>query len=81
MINQFGGNLESVVGIPAAQSAVCKNYINSDGRLAMTAIIRKGFAEKSAEFDPRKYLVPARTELIELIKGKNEDVLGGAGKA
>jgi fructose-bisphosphate aldolase class II len=81
MINQFGGNLESVVGIPAAQLAVCKNNINSDGCFAMTAIIRKGFAEKQAEFDPRKYLGSAGTELIELIKGKNEDVLGSAGKA
>ena len=87
MINQFGGNLESAVGIPAeqlrraAQSAVCKINIDSDGRLAMTAVIRKIFSEKPSEFDPRKYLGPARTELIELIKEKNEDVLGSAGKA
>ena len=87
MINQFGGNLESAVGIPAeqlrraAQSAVCKINIDSDGRLAMTAVIRKIFSEKPSEFDPRKYLGPARAELIELIKEKNEDVLGSAGKA
>ena len=87
MINQFGGNLESAVGIPAeqlrraAQSAVCKINIDSDGRLAMTAVIRKKFSEKPSEFDPRKYLGPARTELIEMIKVKNEDVLGSAGKA
>jgi fructose-bisphosphate aldolase class II len=86
MINQFGGNLESAIGIPAeqlrraAQSAVCKINIDSDGRLAMTAVIRKIFSEKPSEFDPRKYLGPARTELIELIKEKNEDVLGSAGK-
>jgi fructose-bisphosphate aldolase class II len=87
MINQFGGNLESAVGIPAeqlrraAQSAVCKINIDSDGRLAMTAVIRKIFSEKPSEFDPRKYLGPARAELIELIKEKNENVLGSAGKA
>jgi len=87
MINQFGGNLESAVGIPAeqlrraAQSAVCKINIDSDGRLAMTAVIRKIFSEQPSEFDPRKYLGPARAELIELIKEKNKDVLGSAGKA
>ncbi len=87
MINQYGGKLDSAVGIPAeqlrraAQSAVCKINIDSDGRLAMTAVIRKIFSEKPSEFDPRKYLGPARAELIEMIKEKNEDVLGSAGKA
>lgn len=87
MINKFGGALESAVGIPADQlrraaaSAVCKINIDSDGRLAMTAVIRKIFSEKPSEFDPRKYLGPARVELIELIKEKNADVLGSAEKA
>ena len=87
MINKFGGKLESAVGIPedqlrrAAQSAVCKINIDSDGRLAMTAVIRKIFAEKPGEFDPRKYLGPARDELISMVKHKNETVLGSAGKA
>ena len=87
MINQYGGNLESAVGIPAeqlrraAKSAVCKINIDSDGRLAMTAMIRKMFAEKPEEFDPRKYLGSAREELISLIKDKNVNVLGSAGKA
>lgn len=87
MINQFGGNLESAVGIPveqlrrAAKSAVCKINIDSDGRLAMTAVIRKIFSETPSEFDPRKYLGPARAELVELIKEKNETVLGSAGNA
>lgn len=86
MINHFGGNLESAVGIPtdqlrrAAKSAVCKINIDSDGRLAMTAVIRKIFSESPAEFDPRKYLGPARDELIDLIKAKNKNVLGSAGK-
>jgi len=86
MINQFGGNLESAVGIPAdqlrraAKSAVCKINIDSDGRLAMTAVIRKNFAESPAEFDPRKYLGPARDELISMIKKKNINILGSAGE-
>ena len=87
MINRYGGKLESAVGIPAeqlrraAKSAVCKINIDSDGRLAMTAVIRKIFAEQPSEFDPRKYLGPAREELIRLIKDKNTNVLGSAGKA
>lgn len=87
MINKFGGKLESAIGIPeeqlrrAAAGSVCKINIDSDGRLAMTAMIRKVFAEKPQEFDPRKYLGPARDELVNLVKHKNENVLGSAGKA
>jgi fructose-bisphosphate aldolase class II len=87
MINRFGGNMEDAVGIPeeqlrkAADSAVCKINIDSDGRLAMTAVIRKILAENPAEFDPRKYLGPAREELIKMVKLKNEKVLGSAGRA
>ncbi|MEO5371707.1 MAG: class II fructose-1,6-bisphosphate aldolase [Magnetococcus sp. DMHC-1] len=86
MINSNGGKLKDAVGIPAdqlrraAQSAVCKINIDSDGRLAMTAIIRKVFAEKPAEFDPRKYLGPARDELKKMIIEKNKTVLGSAGQ-
>ena len=87
MINAFGGKIEDAVGIPeeqlrkAAASAVCKINIDSDGRLAMTAAIRKIFAENPAEFDPRKYLGPAREALIKMVKYKNEHVLGSANKA
>ena len=65
----------------AAKSAVCKINIDSDSRLAMTAAVRKVFAEKPAEFDPRKYLGPARDEMERLYKHKIENVLGSAGKA
>ena len=65
----------------ASQSAVCKINIDSDGRLAMTAAIRKVLAEKPGEFDPRKYLGPARDELKKMYMHKNRDVLGSAGKA
>ncbi len=87
IINENGGKLKAAVGIPAeqlrraAKSAVCKINIDSDGRLVMTAIIRKTFAEKPEEFDPRKYLGPAREELIKMMIDKNENVLGSAGKA
>jgi fructose-bisphosphate aldolase class II len=87
MINSFGGKMEDAVGIPeeqlrqAAGSAVCKINIDSDGRLALTAVIRKILAENPAEFDPRKYLGPAREELIKMVKLKNEKVLGSAGRA
>ncbi len=86
-INQNGGAIKDAVGIPeeqlrkAAKSAVCKINIDSDGRLAMTAAIRKVFAEKPGEFDPRKYLGPGRDALKEMYKNKNRDVLGSAGHA
>ena len=87
MINENGGALKDAVGIPedqlrkAAKYNVCKINIDSDGRLAVTAIIRKIFAEKPAEFDPRKYLGPARDVLAELYARKNKEVLGSAGHA
>ncbi len=85
-INKYGGKLEDSIGIPedqlrkAAASAVCKINIDSDGRLAMTAAIRKVFAEKPEEFDPRKYLGPARDSLKELYKHKILNVLGSNDK-
>jgi len=47
----------------------------------MTAAVREVFATKPAEFDPRKYLGPARDELKKLYMHKTESVLGSAGKA
>ena len=87
IINQYGGKLADSVGIPeeqlrkAAASAVCKINVDSDGRLAMTAMVRKVLAEKPAEFDPRKYLGPAREELKKMYMNKNIEVLGSAGHA
>ena len=86
-INENGGALKDSIGIPesqlrkAAQSAVCKINIDSDGRLAMTASIRKTFHDQPGEFDPRKYLGPARDELKKMYMQKNKEVLGSAGKA
>lgn len=87
IINSNGGKLKDSVGIPeeqlrrAAASAVCKVNIDSDGRLAMTAAIRKVFVDSPAEFDPRKYLGPARDKLKELYKHKVVNVLGSANRA
>ena len=87
MINQYGGKLPDAVGIPeeqlrkAAKSAVCKINIDSDSRLAFTAAVRKVFAEKPGEFDPRKYCGPARDLMEELYKHKIINVLGSNGKA
>ena len=87
IINRYGGKLKDSVGIPerqlreAAGSAVCKINIDSDGRLVMTARIREVFATKPEEFDPRKYLGPARDALKKMYMGKNQEVLGSAGKA
>ena len=65
----------------ARRTGCTKVNIDTDLRLAMTAGIRKVFAESPKEFDPRKYLGPARDELIKMIIHKNKEVLGSAGQA
>jgi fructose-bisphosphate aldolase class II len=87
MINQFGGNMPGAKGVPedmlrkAASMAVCKINIDSDLRLAMTATVRKYFAENPSHFDPRQYLGPARQAIKGLVKNKLVNVLGCNGKA
>lgn len=84
MVNQHGGDLSGAVGVPedqlrkAAAMNVCKINIDSDGRLVVTAVIRKVLAEQKGVFDPRKYLGPARDELKKLLIHKNKNVLGSA---
>ncbi len=86
IINANGGKLPDAVGIPeeqlrkASKSAVCKINIDSDSRLAFTAAVRKVFAEKPAEFDPRKYCGPARDLMEQMYKHKIVDVLGSDNK-
>ena len=86
-INKYGGNMPGAIGVPedqlrqAARSAVCKINIDSDLRLAMTASIRKYFAELPADFDPRQYLKPARAAIKAMVAHKIVDVLGCDGKA
>lgn len=82
MINKYGGNLPGAQGVPedmlrkAASMAVCKINIDSDLRLAMTAAIRKHFYENPGDFDPRKYLGPAREAIKSLVRHKIVNVLG-----
>lgn len=86
LINKYGGKMENAVGVPedqlrkAAKSAVCKINIDSDGRLAFTAKVRETLATQPSEFDPRKYLGNARSELVKAYKAKNENVLGSANR-
>lgn len=82
MINQYGGKLENTRGVPeemlrkAASMAVCKINIDSDLRLAFTAMIRKHFAEHPEHFDPRQYLTDARAALRDMVRHKIVHVLG-----
>lgn len=80
--NEFGGKLPGAQGVPedmlrkAAKLGVCKINIDTDLRLAMTATIREYFINHPEEFDPRKYLGPARNAIMEMVKHKIKDVLG-----
>ena len=87
MINQYGGQMPDAIGIPedmlreAAKMAVCKINVDSDIRIAMTAAIRKHFAENPTHFDPRQYLTPARDLIEEVVAHKIDVVFGAAGHA
>ncbi len=87
IINEHGGKMPDAVGIPeeqlrkAASLAVCKINIDSDLRLAFTAMVRKHFIEHPDHFDPRQYLTDARNAIHEIVRHKIVDVLGCAGKA
>ena len=86
LINKYGGNMPDAMGVPedaireAAKTAVCKINIDTDLRMALTAKIRQVYAEKPAEFDPRKYLGPGREAIKEMVKHKLQ-ILGCSGKA
>lgn len=81
-INKYGGDMKGAAGVPeatlrqAASLAVCKINMDTDIRLAMTAAIRKVFAEQPSVFDPRKYLGAARADIKEMVKHKITSVLG-----
>ncbi len=83
-INELGGKLPDAVGIPeeqlrqAAGMAVCKINIDSDIRLAMTAGIRRVFANEPGVFDPRGYLTVARAEVKKMVQHKIKNVLGSS---
>jgi len=87
LINQYGGAMPDAIGVPeemlakAAKMAVCKINIDSDIRLAMTALIRQYLTEHPADFDPRQYLKPARKAVKDMVAHKIVDVLGSNDKA
>ena len=87
IINENGGQMPDAIGIPedqlreAAKLAVCKINIDSDIRLAMTAVIRQYFNENPSHFDPRQYLKPARQAVKDMVSHKIKNVLGSDGKA
>lgn len=86
LCNQYGGEIPGAKGVPeemlaqAAKSGVCKINIDTDLRLAMTGTVRKVLKENPADFDPRKYLAPARSAIQAMVAHKMRDVLGCSGK-
>ena len=87
MCNKYGGNIPGAKGVPdeilheASKSGVSKINVDTDLRLAMTAQIRKVFAEDPSVFDPRKYLGEARNQIKETVQHKIRDVFGSSNKA
>ena len=86
MCNQYGGDIPGAKGVPdemlheASLSGVSKINVDTDLRLAMTAAIRKVFAEEPSVFDPRKYLSPARELITKTVQHKIRDVFGSSNK-
>ena len=86
MCNRYGGKIKKAVGMPdrmitkASKTNVCKVNIDTDLRLATTAMIRRELAINRGNFDPRKYLSPAREEMKKIVKKKFK-VLGSFCKA
>ena len=84
--NEYGGNIPGAKGVPneilneASKLGVSKINVDTDLRLAMTASIRKVFAENPEAFDPRKYLLPAREKIQEVVEFKMKNVFGSSNK-
>ncbi len=82
--NEFGGEIPGAQGVPedmireATKYGICKVNIDTDLRLAMTAEIRRFLVENPAEFDPRKYLGPARDAIQRMVQHKIRDVLNAS---
>lgn len=87
MVNKFGGSMPDAIGVPedllakAAKMAVCKINIDSDVRLACTAMVRKHLVEHPDHFDPRQYLTDARQAIHDIVEHKIKNVLGSENKA
>ena len=82
--NEFGGEIPGAQGVPeemireATKYGICKVNIDTDLRLAMTAEIRRFLVENPSEFDPRKYLGPARDAIQRMVQHKIRDVLNAS---
>jgi fructose-bisphosphate aldolase, class II len=76
IINQYGGDIKQTYGVPVEEiqrgikHGVRKVNVDTDNRLAITGAIRKVFATDPAQFDPRKYLTPAREAMKEVCKAR-----------
>src|ERR1700712_41642 len=86
VINQYGGKMPQTWGLPVEEiqrgikHGVRKINIDTDNRMAITGAIRKVFAEKPGEFDPRAYLKPAKEAMKAVVKARFQE-FGAAGKA
>jgi fructose-bisphosphate aldolase class II len=86
IINEYGGEIRPTWGVPVKEiqagieHGVRKVNVDTDLRLAATGAIRKAFAEKPGEFDPRYYLKPAREAMKGVVKARME-AFGQAGHA
>ena len=86
IIRQNGGAMKETYGVPVEEiqegikHGVRKVNIDTDIRLAMTGAIRKSFNDDKAEFDPRKYLKPAKDAAKSICKARFE-AFGTAGNA
>ncbi|ETA79743.1 class II fructose-1,6-bisphosphate aldolase [Youngiibacter fragilis] len=84
LCNKYGGNIPGAQGVPehmlrqASKLGVCKINIDTDLRLAMTAAIRRHLVENPSDFDPRKYLGPARDAIQGMVQHKIKNVLGSS---
>ena len=86
MGNKYGGDFPGAKGVPndmlheASLNGVSKINVDTDLRLAMTAQIRKTFAEDPSVFDPRKYLGAGRDQIKEIVQLKIRDIFGSSNK-
>lgn len=87
ILDENGGKMPNAIGVPeemlrkAATMAVCKINIDSDIRLACTAMVRKHLVEHPDHFDPRQYLTDARQAVHDMVVHKIKTVLGSENKA
>ena len=76
IVNKYGGQIKQTYGVPVEEiqrgiaNGVRKINVDTDSRLAITGAIRKVFFEKPSEFDPRKYMTPAREAMKEVCKAR-----------